>query len=221
MNLKKQFDIKLSDLTLDNIGTWPEAIKVVIYIAIFVLVLILSYRIDLSKKMMEWDDAEHKEETLKNEFTQKQHMASNLEAYQQQVNKIEAQLKDFLTRLPTQTEIPGLLEDISKTGLSNGLEFNLFKPLPEVKRDFYAELPIEISVTGDFHQIAEFISQIASLNRIVTLHDFSLAIGKNIQTKNASSNSSAKPNTSTQDNKLTLEIKAKTYRYLGRQDVKK
>lgn len=215
-SLKKQikrlfmnFNFSLQELDFENIGIWPKSVKIAAIFMVFFLVLFFGYQFDLRHKTQELNALKYEEKKLKNILEDKQHLASNFFSYQKQLQSVEQRFHDLLIQLPTQTEIPGLLEDISKSGIANGLEFKLFKPEPEKKNEFYAELPINISVEGTFHQIALFISQISSLERIVTLHDFDLQFRKN---ENQITNSEKALKSS---NKLTLDIKAKTYRYLG------
>lgn len=207
-------EFNLNDLNADNIGDWPKPVKIAILIFVFIVLVFLGYRLDISSKLSELDQKQSEEKKLQDSYAIKSNLSSNLNQYRDQLKQVKARFQSLLMQLPTQTEVPGLLEDISKTGIANGLEFTYFKPQPEVVHDFYAELPIDISVKGDFHHIALFISQITALNRIVTLHDFNLALPKednSTKNKNASDN---KQN-NTNSNILILDIKAKTYRYTG------
>ena len=134
--------------------------------------------------------------SLKEQFAVKAHQAANLEAYTQQMTDMENSFGVLLRQLPSDTEVPGLLEDITRTGLDNGLEFEEIKLLPEVVQQFYIELPIQITVTGSYHSLASFVSGVAGLPRIVTLHDFEV-----------------KPASADTHSKLRMNILAKTYRY--------
>jgi type IV pilus assembly protein PilO len=145
---------------------------------------------------------EGEERTLREEFRTKHSKAVNLELYKQQLKDIERSFGALLRQLPGKTEVPNLLVDISQTGLSAGLEEKLFQPLPEQKKDFYAELPIKIRLSGSYHQFGEFVSGIAALPRIVTLHDIEI-----------------KPEGKDAYDQLTLELTAKTYRYLDEDEI--
>jgi len=156
-----------------------------------------------------WDDQrpelqrrEDTEQQLRNEFKTKHAKAVNLDLYKQQLKDIERSFGALLRQLPGKTEVPSLLVDISQTGLSAGLEEKLFQPQPEQKKDFYAELPIRIRLTGSYHQFGQFVSGIAALPRIVTLHDIQI----NTASRDAYDN-------------LSLELTAKTYRYLDEDEI--
>ncbi len=142
------------------------------------------------------------EQTLRNEFRQKHAKAVNLEVYKQQLKDIERSFGALLRQLPGKTEVPSLLVDISQTGLAAGLSEKLFQPQAEVKKDFYAELPIKIKLSGSYHQFGEFVSGIAALPRIVTLHDIDI-----------------KPDNKDAYDQLSLELTAKTYRYLDEDEI--
>lgn len=162
----------LSELTLDNIGQWPKFIKIGIVFFVSLLLIGLGYWLIVKKNFEEYDRLKAEEVTLKADFEVKQRQASNLNAYRNQMVIMQERFGNMLKQLPTQNEMPGLLEDISKTGIASGLTFELFAPLPEVQHDFYIEVPIKIGVVGNYHQFAVFLSRVAQMNRIVTLHDF-------------------------------------------------
>ncbi|KAF2392342.1 MULTISPECIES: type 4a pilus biogenesis protein PilO [Pseudomonas] len=188
--------IDINDLDTNNIGSWPPAIKALAGILLMVLVLGLGYNFFISDMQNELDLKRAEESTLKDQFASKAGMAANLELYTQQMKEMENSFGVLLRQLPSDTEVPGLLEDITRTGLGSGLEFEEIKLLPEVTQQFYIELPIQITVTGAYHDLATFVSGVAGLPRIVTLHDFDLA--------------PANPDGGT---KLRMSILAKTYRY--------
>ncbi|KOX98672.1 type 4a pilus biogenesis protein PilO [Pseudomonas nunensis] len=188
--------IDINDLDTNNIGSWPPAIKALAGILLMVLVLGLGYNFYISDMQNELDLKRAEESTLKDQFASKAGMAANLELYTQQMKEMENSFGVLLRQLPSDTEVPGLLEDITRTGLGSGLEFEEIKLLPEVTQQFYIELPIQITVTGAYHDLATFVSGVAGLPRIVTLHDFDLA--------------PANPDGGT---KLRMSILAKTYRY--------
>lgn len=188
--------IDVNDLDLNNIGSWPAAIKVIACILVMAVVLALGYNFHLKELQEQLDRQAAEEQTLKQQFSTKAFQAANLEAYKTQMKEMEESFGALLRQLPSDTEVPGLLEDITRTGLGSGLEFEEIKLLPEVTQQFYIELPIQISVVGGYHDLATFVSGVASLPRIVTLHDFEI-----------------KPASADSTSKLKMSILAKTYRY--------
>ncbi len=188
--------IDLSDLDMNNLGSWPAAVKVIAAALLMVLVLGGGYYFYLSDMLLSLDQEKAQEETLKQQFSSKAFQAANLEAYKAQMVEMEASFGALLRQLPSDTEVPGLLEDITRTGLGSGLEFEEIKLQPEVTQQFYIELPIQIKVVGSYHDLATFVSGVASLPRIVTLHDFEI-----------------KPESAGSSSKLRMSILAKTYRY--------
>ena len=184
-------------------GRWPLAIRAgAVGLCFVVLSVVLVYVFVWDQQVPELQKREDTEQALRTEFKTKHAKAVNLEVYNQQLKDIERSFGALLRQLPGKTEVPNLLVDISQTGLSAGLEEKLFQPQPEQKKDFYAELPIKISLTGSYHQFGEFVSGIAALPRIVTLHDIEIK-------------------TATKDayDQLTLELTAKTYRYLDEDEI--
>jgi type IV pilus assembly protein PilO len=189
-------DIDFSDLDTSNIGSWPAAVKALAGGLLMILVLALGYNFFISDMEDQLQLKRLEEDALKEQFASKAHLSANLELYTQQMKEMENSFGVLLRQLPSDTEVPGLLEDITRTGLGSGLEFEEIKLLPEVTQPFYIELPIQITVTGSYHDLATFVSGVAGLPRIVTLHDFELA--------------PASPDGGT---KLRMSILAKTYRY--------
>ncbi len=163
--------IDINDLDLNNIGSWPAAVKVIVCVLLTAAVLALGYNFHLSDMQAQLEQQAAEEETLKQQFSTKAFQAANLEAYKAQMKEMEESFGALLRQLPSDTEVPGLLEDITRTGLGSGLEFEEIKLLPEVAQQFYIELPIQISVVGGYHDLATFVSGVSSLPRIVTLHD--------------------------------------------------
>jgi type IV pilus assembly protein PilO len=188
--------IDINDLDTNNIGSWPPAIKALAGILLMIGVLGLGYNFYISDLETELDLKRAEESALKDQYASKASMAANLELYTQQMKEMENSFGVLLRQLPSDTEVPGLLEDITRTGLGSGLEFEEIKLLPEVTQPFYIELPIQITVTGAYHDLATFVSGVAGLPRIVTLHDFDLA-----------------PANPDGGSKLRMSILAKTYRY--------
>jgi type IV pilus assembly protein PilO len=185
-------------------GRWPLAVRAAAVGICFVLVAAgLIYYFVWSDRMPELQQREDQEQALRNEFRTKHAKAVNLPVYKQQLSDIEKSFGALLRQLPSKTEVPNLLVDISQTGLAAALEEKLFQPGQEVKKDFYAELPIHIQLTGSYHQFGTFVSGIAALPRIVTLHDISITPLK----QNGAFD------------QLQLDLTAKTYRYLDDDEV--
>ncbi len=188
-------DFDVNDLDLDNVGSWPLLIKAIILVALMSLILVLGYYYHLEGLQNELAVAKTKEVTLKKDFEKKAFQAANLDAYRQQMVEMEESFGALVSQLPSDTEVPGLLEDITNKGLLNGLEISSIDLRPEQAKEFYVELPISIVASGSYHDLGAFISAMAGLPRIVTLHDFT------ISASGAGSN------------KLNMSIIAKTYRY--------
>lgn len=206
-NASKGVDIQelmntLNTLDPQNVGSWPMAVKAIIYVLIFVTVLVLGYMLDLSGIRETLASGEQEQQTLLGEFETKVFKAQNLETYKLQLKDMEDSFGALLRQLPQDTEVPGLLEDITHTGLGSGLEFDAIDLGQEAAKDFYSEQPINIRVTGDYHAFGAFVSGIAALPRIVTLHDF------NINPRAAAS----RPDDGGAP-VLSMTILAKTYRY--------
>ncbi|MEP5763972.1 MAG: type 4a pilus biogenesis protein PilO [Halieaceae bacterium] len=193
--LKSLQEFDINDLDLDNIGSWPLAIKVVVWTIALVGVLVLGYVYHIQNLQLSLQKAVEKEVSLKQEFEQKAFQAANLAAYKKQMEEMEESFGALVSQLPSDTEVPGLLEDITNKGMVNGLEFDSISLLTETAREFYVELPIKIQARGSYHDLGAFISGMAGLPRIVTLHDF-------VITQQAAGSPM-----------LNLSITAKTYRY--------
>ncbi len=182
-----------------DVGRWPGVFRALAIGAIFVALSgVFVYLWPIRNQMPELDQARADEQDLLKTFDEKQRKAANFEAYKSQLKEMERSFGAMLRQLPGRTEVPNLLVDISQTGLAAGLEEKLFQPAGEVRKDFYAELPIKIRLTGSYHEFGNFVSGIATLPRIVTLHDITITpAGKD-----------AGPDD------LVLDVTAKTYRYL-------
>jgi type IV pilus assembly protein PilO len=184
-------------------GRWPFAFRAGAVVAAFVVVsAVLIYYFVWSAERPELQQHQAEEQTLRQEFKTKHAKAVNLEVYKQQLKDIERSFGALLRQLPGKTEVPSLLVDISQTGLGAGLSEKLFEPQAEVKKDFYAEKPIKIRLTGSYHQFGEFVSGIAALPRIVTLDDINI-----------------KPDSKDAYDQLSMELTAKTYRYLDEDEI--
>ncbi len=203
-------DIDLNDISLEDIAAWPFAAKAIIVSVICLLIIVLGTWISVIPQLKKLQHEQQLELNLRQDFEMKQHQAANLSQYQRQMAIMKQAFGIMLNQLPSETEVPGLLEDISEKGMAKGLHFYLIKPLGEKKHDFYAELPIEISVRGRYHQLAEFVSDISCLRRIVTVGDFDITTVDEELTELPHGE-----NTTTQMQKYTLQMEAvaKTYRY--------
>lgn len=167
-------DINLNELTLENVGSWPPVVKVISGIVILIVIVGLGYLLSFKSQLEQLDRLERKEKELLQVVETKQQLAANLHLYRKQLAQMQSKFGKLLKQLPGKSEIPELLEEISQIGIKSGLKFQLFDPQAEVRHDFYVEVPIKIIVDGDFHQIAEFISRVANMKRIVTMHNFEL-----------------------------------------------
>ncbi|KTD54144.1 Tfp pilus assembly protein PilO [Legionella sainthelensi] len=193
--------INLSELTLENVGQWPLVVKIGMLLGTSLLIIALGYWLIIQDNFTQFDTLKQQETTLKADFENKQRQLYNLPAYRAQLKTLADRFALVLTQLPEKNEMPGLLEEISKTGVASGLRFELFAPQPEVVHDFYIELPIKISVVGTYFQLAMFISRVAEMTRIVTLHDFSIE------------GVSSKDHKVISEDELVMNITAKIYRY--------
>lgn len=194
MNLVEE----LQSLDVNDVGRWPLPFRLAVIAIVFVVVLGLGiYWFIVKDKAPQLHRVQEEEQQLRLTFENKQRKAANYDAYKAQLSQIEQSFGTMLRQLPGETEIPSLIVDISQTGLAAGLQEKLFVPQGEIPKDFYAEKPIKIRLTGSYHEIGNFVSGIAALPRIVTLHNINI-----------------KPeNTDTFDN-LSIEVTAQTYRYL-------
>ena len=198
---------ELNELDFSNVGNWPFITKALVLTVIAASILIIGYVVDTSSQREQLQILEKKELDLKRQFEQKQAKAANLDSYQTQLEEIQKTFGSLLSQLPSKTEVADLLTDITQTGLSNGLQFDFFKPRGEIPKDFYVELPIELIVRGSYHEFGKFMSGVSSLPRIVTIHNFTIK-------ENASKGSKKKTS-----GKLVLEANAKTYRYLDETEL--
>lgn len=189
---------ELKSLDINDVGRWPLAFRAAVIALVFVAVCALGIWFTIIKdKSPLLARAEQEEMELRITFENKQRKAANYDAYRAQLSDIEQSFGTMLRQLPGKTEIPSLIVDISQTGLAAGLQEKLFRPEAEIPRDFYAEKPIRIRLSGSYHEIANFVSGIAALPRIVTLHNIDI-------TREGEGNF----------DRLSLEVTAQTYRYL-------
>ncbi len=189
---------ELKSLDINDVGRWPLVIRMAVITVIFAMVAGLGiYWFIIEDRLPALQRAQDDEEQLRLTFENKQRKAANYDDYKEQLARIEQQFGTMLRQLPGETEIPSLIVDISQTGLAAGLQEKLFIPQAEIPKDFYAEKPIKIRLTGGYHEIGNFVSGIASLPRIVTLHDISIT-----------------PEDANEFDNLSMEVTAQTYRYL-------
>ncbi len=184
---------ELKDINIANIGASPLWVKVLMIGVACLAILFAGYYFHHKDQLEDLKRVQAKELELRTTFENKAEKASNLELYKVQLEEMRRTFGTLLRQLPSKTEIPALIVDISQTGLASGLEIELFKPQGESKKEFYAEKPIALRVKGDYHQFGAFASEIAALPRIVTLHNISLTPS---------------------DNKMIMTAEVKTYRYL-------
>ncbi len=188
-----EFDV--NDIDWENMGSWPLVGKVVFCTIIAISILVGGYFMMLEPMQVKLNRESKKEVQLKKDFENKAFQVANLDEYREQMIEMEQSFESILKQLPRDTEVPGLIDDISLAALNNGLDLKVISPQSQVITEFYSELPIQIEVEGDYHELGAYVSSVASLPRIVTLHDFS------ISTKGKDSDT------------LSLKILAKTYQY--------
>lgn len=197
---------QLRDLDPNRPGEWPLLVKALVLLLVVALVAGAAWYFQWDDQKRQLDRVTAQERELRQEFESKQRRAANLEAYEEQLAEMRESFGDMLRQLPSRAEVAELLVDISQTGLSAGLEFELFRPQSNVRQDFYAELPVAIRVRGDYHQFASFVSGVANLPRIVTIHD--IAVGDPGRGRGSDDD----------DGKKTMTLTAKTYWYLDDAD---
>lgn len=182
-----------NDLDINTAGTWPVGVKAIVYLLVFVLILgggIYFFIVDKDKAVKREISREH---DLKQQFEAKAYQVANLDKLRKQMEDVQVRFAELLRQLPTDKEVPGLLEDITAIGKNAGLDIDTIALQPERQSQFYVELPINIQVAGTYHQMGEFVSGVAAIKRIVTLHDYSIRPADG--------------------NQLSMTISAKTYRY--------
>jgi type IV pilus assembly protein PilO len=189
---------ELKNLDVNDVGRWPLLFRASVIFVVFLAVVGAGVWFTIIKdRLPDLQRAQDDESTLRVTFENKQRKAANYDAYKAQLSQIEQSFGTMLRQLPGETEIPSLIVDVSQTGLASGLQEKLFQPQPEIPRDFYAEKPIKIRLSGGYHEIANFVSGVAALPRIVTLHDINIT-----------------PEGQDSFDRLSLEVTAQTYRYL-------
>ena len=192
-SLNELQEIDFADLDIQQIGVWPGSLKTILLVLVLILILALGYFFKIKEMSQQHSVAAKKELKLLEQYESKAFQAANLDAYRQQMIELDETFGALLKQLPKDTEVPGLLEDITEVAYGSGLSMKSISLQPERASEFYIELPIKIDVTGDYHDFGSFVSGVAALPRIVTLHDYSI--------------------TQTNGMLLNLVIEAKTYRY--------
>ena len=192
-SLNELQEIDFADLDIQQIGVWPGSLKTILLVLVLILILALGYFFKIKEMSQKHSVAAKKELKLLEQYENKAFQAANLDAYRQQMIELDETFGALLKQLPKDTEVPGLLEDITEVAYGSGLSMKSISLQPERASEFYIELPIKIDVTGDYHDFGSFVSGVAALPRIVTLHDYSI--------------------TQTNGTLLNLVIEAKTYRY--------
>ncbi len=190
-----------AELDFRNVCGWPRHLQLIASSVLGVAVLIAGYFFVINSQLEQLNEVRAMEVSLKQELEQKQLLASNFDAYQEQNKVMRDMFNSMLQQLPGKAEIAELLVDISQAGIGNGLEFQLFKPQQEQIKEFYAELPIQIRVVGNYHQFGSFISDTAALSRIVTLQNISIRKADKAESS-----------------KLVMDLTARTYRYLSEEE---
>lgn len=192
MEQLQNFDV--NDIDVNRIGVWPIAGKVIVCLLAMAAIVALTYFMFVKDLNIGLERSVAKETDLRKSFERKSHQAANLDAYRAQKEEMKKSLATLVAQLPSDTEVPGLLEDIDERGVESGLDINSIKLQSERAKEFYIELPIDIEMVGGYHDMGAFVSGIAAMPRIVTLHDYVMRMGKD-------------------GSLLNIKIKAKTYRY--------
>lgn len=194
-SMKKLNDFDINDLDVNNAGIWPGPVKAIVALIVFGLILGGGYWFFVKDQYAALEKVEQEEQELRERYENKAYRVANLEVFKAQMVEMEETFGALVRQLPSETEVPGLLEDITNTALGNGLDLQEVKLQGEQKRDFYSELPINIRVVGSYHELASFVSSVAGLPRIVTLHDLRITP------------------VSGDGDQLNMQVLARTYRY--------
>ncbi|MCS5671091.1 MAG: type 4a pilus biogenesis protein PilO [Vicinamibacterales bacterium] len=194
-SLKSLNEFDINDLDVNNAGIWPAPIKAIVISIVVGLILGGGYWFLVKDQYVRLEQVERTEQDLRKKYEQKAYQVANLEVFKAQMAEMEETFGALVRQLPSETEVPGLLEDITNTALGSGLNLQEVKLQPEQRRDFYAELPINIRVSGSYHELASFVSSVAGLPRIVTLHDLTIEPSDG------------------DGERLNMQVVARTYRY--------
>jgi len=191
---------ELKNIDFNDLSSWPVPVKIVAIVLICILLLFLGYWYLIADEITQFEQEQAKETTLKDQYLSKKAMAINLPAYKQQMEEMHQVFGALLRQLPNKTEVPNLLVDITQAGVGRGLNFVLFKPEKERPQEFYAELPINIKVSGGYHEMGQFVSDLAALPRIVTVGNIDIT-------------------TDAKSGNLTMAAVARTFRYLEPEEI--
>ena len=194
-SLKSLNEFDINDLDVNDAGIWPAPVKFIVVLIIFSLILGGGYWFFVKDQYAQLERIKKTEQYLRSKYEQKAYQVANLEVFKAQMTEMEETFGALVRQLPSETEVPGLLEDITNTALGSGLSLQEVELQPEVRRDFYAELPIDIRVSGSYHELASFVSSVAGLPRIVTLHDLTVE------------------QSGGEGEQLDMQVVARTYRY--------
>lgn len=186
-----------------DVGAWPVLPRITVLFALFLAILLAGWWFVWNDQLDDLDKKQKDQESLKEEFVAKKRQAVNLDLYTQQLNEMDRSFGALLKQLPNKSEVESLLVEINQAGMGRGLQFDFFKPGQELVKDFYAELPISVKLTGNYHDFGAFAGDIGRLSRIVTLNNISISTG------------------STKDTSLTMDAVTKTFRYLDEEEVAK
>lgn len=211
-SLRALRELDLGEIDFNNVGALPLPVKLIAWLLVFALCVGGGWFYFVEDLRTELDTAVTQEQSLRQEFQKKAFDAANLEALRKQMTEMEQAFGAMVSQLPSDTEVPGLLEDISNRGQAAGLKFSKIELAPERAQEFYVELPIQIEVEGTYHDFGTFISGVAGLPRIVTMHDFLIS---NAESNNKKAPSAEKP----AGGPLKMTIEARTYRYKAMDDV--
>jgi type IV pilus assembly protein PilO len=193
--MQKLNDFDINDLDINNAGIWPGPVKAIVALIVFGLILGGGYWFFVKDQYVELKSVQQEEQELRERYENKAYRVANLEVFKAQMVEMEETFGALVRQLPSETEVPGLLEDITNTALGSGLDLQEVKLQGERKQDFYSELPINIRVVGSYHELASFVSSVAGLPRIVTLHDLKISpVGGDVE-------------------QLNMQVLARTYRY--------
>ncbi|MDR0703261.1 MAG: type 4a pilus biogenesis protein PilO [Azoarcus sp.] len=207
----QQLQNDFQGLNINDPGVWPLAPKIAAFVAMLLAVLVVGWLFDGSAQRVALEQSREKEQQLRESWVSKKRQAVNIDEYRRQLSEINRQLETLVRQLPGKAEMESLLSDINHAGLGRGLQFDLFKPAKDEIKEFYAAVPVQISVTGDYHSLGEFASDVARMPRIVTIKNLALTIAAPPQGKKASAG----------DGRLRLDATAETYRYLEQDELAK
>ncbi|SPL68833.1 type IV pilus inner membrane component PilO [Acinetobacter stercoris] len=200
-----QFFKQFNSLDMNNYGAWSFSVKLTCWILIFLCIFFVGFLLVIQPKLNDISIAQAQQANLLKEFKEKDSKLRNLQLYQNQLQEMEAKFNQQLQQLPKETEIPSLVQDINEAGVHSGLKFKNIRLENEVKQEIFIEQPISIEITGDYQSFGAFVSAIAALPRIVTLHDFVISTAEN-------------PKKKSDIPEIEYSVKAKTYRYIGEQE---